>query len=81
MTEQLRDETKPVPLMLRLPPELHAIVKEIAARNRRSLNSQCIILLENAVVAETGQPVDRMGNPPHGEKPPRPAPAVPLSGE
>lgn len=49
MTKQLHDETKPVPLMVRLPPDLHAAVRKLSEDERRSLNSQFIILVEIAL--------------------------------
>ena len=49
MSEQNNTDNKSVPLMLRLPADLHAKIKKLAAKNRRSLNSQCIVLLEDAV--------------------------------
>ena len=56
MAEQLTDETKPVLVMVRLPPDLHAAVKRLAESQRRSMNSEIIILLELAVKAASAQP-------------------------
>jgi hypothetical protein len=39
-------EEKAVPLMLRLPPELHQWIKQEAERELRSLNAQIIVLLQ-----------------------------------
>mgnify|MGYP001569726746 CR=1 FL=1 len=39
---------KTVDLYLRLPPDLHAWVKELAENQHRSLNSQIIVLLRQA---------------------------------
>jgi hypothetical protein len=49
MPKASKAENGLVPLMVRLPPELHAAIKRMASKSRRSLNSQCIILLEDAV--------------------------------
>ena len=51
MTEQLQSENKPVPIMVRLPADLHAAIKQLAESERRSMNSQIIILLESAIKA------------------------------
>lgn len=40
---------KLIPLMLRLPAPLHEAIKTLAQQERRSLNSQLIILLAEAV--------------------------------
>ncbi len=37
---------------LRLPDDLHAQLKELAARERRSLNTLIVVLLERAIQAE-----------------------------
>lgn len=39
---------KQTPLMVRLPEDLHAWVKELAEKEHRSLNSQIIVLLQQA---------------------------------
>ena len=36
---------------VRIPPELHALIKTSAENERRSLNSQIIVLLEAGLVA------------------------------
>ena len=51
MPEQLQSENKPVPIMVRLPADLHAVIKQLAESERRSMNSQIIILLESAIKA------------------------------
>lgn len=51
MSEQLQNENKPVPIMVRLPADLHAVIKQLAESERRSMNSQIIILLESAIEA------------------------------
>lgn len=51
MSEQLQSENKPVPIMVRLPADLHAVIKQLAESERRSMNSQIIILLESAIKA------------------------------
>jgi len=51
MSEQLQSENKPVPIMVRLPADLHAVIKQLAESERRSMNSQIIILLESAIEA------------------------------
>lgn len=56
MTEQLQSENKPVPIMVRLPADLHAVIKQLAESERRSMNSQIIILLESAIKATVTDP-------------------------
>lgn len=51
MPEQLQSENKPVPVMVRLPADLHAKIKRLAEIERRSMNSEIIILLESAIEA------------------------------
>ena len=49
MSKRIKNESpneSPKALMVRLPPELHAAVKTLADDERRSLNSQFIILVE-----------------------------------
>jgi hypothetical protein len=49
MPKQQETETNvelPKGLMLRLPPDLHVAVRQLAEDERRSLNSQLIILVE-----------------------------------
>lgn len=41
-----------VPLMLRLPPELHAALKKSAEKNMRSLNSEIVMLLRRELKKE-----------------------------
>lgn len=40
------------PYGLRMPPDLHAQVKELAREKRRSMNAQIVVMLENGVTAE-----------------------------
>jgi hypothetical protein len=47
-------EQKAVPLMVRLPPDLHEWVKEQAEKELRSLNAQVIVLLQRARDTTTG---------------------------
>jgi predicted HicB family RNase H-like nuclease len=42
MTPRKRTDEKPIPLMVRLPPDLHALVVDAAFRQHRSLNAQLI---------------------------------------
>lgn len=42
MAPRKRAEEKPIPLMIRLPPHLHALVQDTANRQHRSLNAQII---------------------------------------
>lgn len=49
---------KQTPLMVRLPEDLHAWVKELAEKEHRSLNSQIIVLLQQAKDQQS-QPVER----------------------
>jgi hypothetical protein len=44
--------SKLVPLMVRLPEELHAQIKTLAEREYRSLNAQIIVLLRRALEDE-----------------------------
>ncbi len=46
MSDKQENKIEPVPLMLRLPPELHAKIKKLADADRRSLNTMVIILIE-----------------------------------
>jgi hypothetical protein len=39
-------EQKAIPLMVRLPPDLHQWIKQEAERELRSLNAQIIVLLQ-----------------------------------
>jgi predicted HicB family RNase H-like nuclease len=55
MSDKQENKVEPVPLMLRLPPELHAKVKRLADKDRRSLNTMVIILIE-AGLAQLDQP-------------------------
>ncbi len=57
MSETQETKNDPVPLMLRLPPALHAKIKKMAETDRRSLNTMVILLLE-ARLAELEQPSD-----------------------
>jgi hypothetical protein len=45
-----------VPLMLRLPPEVHAAIKEMAEKERRSLNSTVVVLLDAQLACKHRQP-------------------------
>lgn len=45
-----------VPVMFRLPKDLHKRVKAIAAKGRRSLNSEAIVLLEKALDQAEAEP-------------------------
>jgi len=51
-------------LIKELPADLHASLKERAAANRRSLSSEAIVLLEQALIERAGPPtledVDRL---------------------
>lgn len=47
MSETQEAKNDPVPLMLRLPPALHAKIKKMAETDRRSLNTMVILLLES----------------------------------
>lgn len=47
MLESQETKNDPVPLMLRLPPALHAKIKKMAETERRSLNTMVILLLES----------------------------------
>lgn len=47
---------KPIPLMVRLPPHLHALVDESARRQHRSLNAQ-IIHIVSWYFGENSEPV------------------------
>lgn len=49
----MSDEVK---TQLRLPPELHAVIKTLAEKDRRSLNAEIVVLLEQAIA--TRQPAD-----------------------
>lgn len=40
-----------VRFLLRLPPELHSEMKELAERDRRSLHAEILVLLEEATAA------------------------------
>jgi hypothetical protein len=83
MPKQQETETNnelPKGLMLRLPPDLHVAVRQLAEDERRSLNSQLIILVELGLQQLgkfpdpddlTNRPIDRFGNPPYGEHPKR----------
>lgn len=51
MTRERQTE-KPVPLMLRLPPALHAEVVKEAERQHRSLNAQVVYILEQWLAAQ-----------------------------
>jgi hypothetical protein len=55
MSETQEVKNDPVPLMLRLPPALHAKIKKLAETDRRSLNTMVILLLESKI-AELEQP-------------------------
>lgn len=44
-----KETNKVVPLMLRLPSELHAKIKDLAEHDRRSLNTMVVLLLESKV--------------------------------
>lgn len=56
----IRSVVGEVKLLLRLPPELHALVKALAERDVRSLNSEIVYLLRRAAEDEnhprSGQP-------------------------
>lgn len=54
MQSTQEDKVTPIPLMLRLPPELHAKIKKLAETDRRSLNTMVVLLLE-AKIAEMEQ--------------------------
>lgn len=49
MSESQEVKNDPVPLMLRLPPALHAKIKKMAETERRSLNTMVILLLESKI--------------------------------
>lgn len=40
--KQVPESERPIPLMVRLPPQLHALVETAAKRQHRSLNAQLI---------------------------------------
>lgn len=48
-TNETENVSKLIPLMMRLPPELHAKLKDMAENDRRSLNTMIILLLESKV--------------------------------
>lgn len=48
-------EEKPIPVMTRIPRDLHAILKELAAQENRSLNAQIITLLQEAITQRVVQ--------------------------
>jgi len=41
-----------VPLMLRMPPVLHASIKAMAEKDRRSLNTMVVLLLEAQIAMQ-----------------------------
>lgn len=41
----IAESEKPIPLMIRLPPQLHALVEDAARRQHRSLNAQVIHII------------------------------------
>ncbi len=45
---------KPIPLMVRLPPALHALVEDAAKRQHRSLNAQIIHIVSWYFGGESG---------------------------
>jgi hypothetical protein len=45
----------PALLIKDVPPELHRKLKELASRNRRSMNRQALVLLEEALERESGK--------------------------
>lgn len=49
MSETQETKNDPVPLMLRLPPALHAKIKKLAETDRRSLNTMVTLLLEDRI--------------------------------
>lgn len=59
MTPRKRTDEKPIPLMVRLPPHLHALVENAAFRQHRSLNAQLIHIVAWYFGGEVGddQPV------------------------
>lgn len=42
------------PVAVRLPPEFRARLSELAAQNRRSMNSEIVVLLERALFDQFG---------------------------
>lgn len=46
---------KPIPAMVRIPPDLHAIVKDLADQENRSMNAQIITLLQEAITQRVSQ--------------------------
>lgn len=47
--EKLPSASGFIPLMLRLPPELHKDIKDMAEHERRSLNTMVVLLLESQI--------------------------------
>jgi hypothetical protein len=45
----MQDKPKYTQVALRLPPEMHGALKEIAERERRSLHAQILTMLEEAI--------------------------------
>jgi hypothetical protein len=41
--------------LLRLPPDIHAEIKEMAEKDRRSLHAQILVLLEEAIAVRREQ--------------------------
>ena len=59
-----------VKLTLRIPDDLHGRIVDLAKRERRSLNSEITILLENALgQRESGRPLPEVDDP--RSRPPR----------
>lgn len=50
-----------IPLMVRLEPELHAKIKELAIKERRSLNSQLETLVQEALACRHLPPTPAPG--------------------
>lgn len=48
------DTEKPIPLMVRLPPHLHALVDDASKRQHRSLNAQVIHIISWYFGGESG---------------------------
>lgn len=48
-------DDRPVSINLRLPRQLHAALRELASRDRRSLNAEIVHLLEQITTTETGR--------------------------
>lgn len=53
---------KQTPLMVRLPEDLHALVKELAEKENRSLNAQIITLLQDALALRRTLDAQRDGD-------------------